>query len=90
VEDMCRHLMTSFIMKRVRLGFPSFASKLVKERRRVVHMASSWRSHQSEAKDGRFNGVGCGGAKVGPNYPSLVVVFILAHMGILVFCFRYK
>jgi hypothetical protein len=29
-----------------------FASKLVEERRRVVHMASSWRSHEDEVKDG--------------------------------------
>jgi hypothetical protein len=28
--------------------------------------------------------------KGGPNYPSLVVVFILAHRGIVVFCFCYK
>jgi hypothetical protein len=29
-----------------------FASKLVEERQRVVHMASSWRSHEDEVKDG--------------------------------------
>jgi hypothetical protein len=27
-----------------------FASKIAEERRRVVHMASSWRSHEDEAK----------------------------------------
>jgi hypothetical protein len=52
--------------------------------------ASSWRSHGSEAKDDRFDGVGCGVVKVAPNYPSLDVIFILAHRGILVFCFCYK
>jgi hypothetical protein len=59
----------------------------------MVHMASSWRvhvassqrSHGSEVKDGRFDGVGCGAMKVEPNYPSLNVIFRLAHMGILVF-----
>jgi hypothetical protein len=56
----------------------------------VVYVASLWRSRDSEAKDGRFNGVECGVVEVEPNYPSLDVIFLLAHMGILVFCFRYK
>jgi hypothetical protein len=51
----------------------------------VVHVASSWGSCGSEAKDSRFDGVGCGAVKVGPNYPSLDVIFLLAHRGILVF-----
>jgi hypothetical protein len=28
--------------------------------------------------------------EVRPNYPSLDVIFLLAHRGILVFCFHYK
>jgi hypothetical protein len=56
----------------------------------VVHAASLRRSCGSEAKDGRFNGIGCGVVKVGPNYPSIDVFFLLAHRGILVFCFHYK
>jgi hypothetical protein len=28
--------------------------------------------------------------EVGPNYPSLVVIFLLAHRAIVVFCFYYK
>jgi hypothetical protein len=68
----------------------SFASKLAKELRWVVHVASSWRSRGSEAKDGRFDSVGCGAVEIGPNYPSLDVFFLLDHMGILVFCFCYK
>jgi hypothetical protein len=40
-------------MKQVGLGFPSFASKSVKERRRIVHMASLWMSRESETKDDR-------------------------------------
>jgi hypothetical protein len=50
----------------------------------VVHMASSRRSYGSEAKDGRFDGVGCGIVEVRSNYPSLDVIF-LDYMGILVF-----
>jgi hypothetical protein len=67
-----------------------FFSKLAKKGRRVVHMASSRRSCGSEAKDGRFDGVGCSAVEVEPSYPSLDVIFLLAHMGILVFSFRYK
>jgi hypothetical protein len=52
----------------------------------VVHVASSRRSHGSEAKDGQFDSIGCGAVEVGPNYPSLDVIFILAHRGIIVFC----
>jgi hypothetical protein len=51
----------------------------------VVHVASSQRLRGSEAKDGRFDGVGCGVVEIGPNYHSLDVIFLLAHMGILVF-----
>jgi hypothetical protein len=58
-------------VKQVGLGFPSFALKLVKERQRVVHVASSWRSRGSEAKDDQFNVVECGVVEVGPNYPLL-------------------
>jgi hypothetical protein len=39
------------------------------------------------AKDGRFDGIRCGTVEVGPNYTSLDVIFLLAHMGILVFSF---
>jgi hypothetical protein len=50
-------------------------------------MASSQRSHGSEAKDGRFDDVGCGAVEVRPNYHSLDVIFLLAHSDILVFWF---
>jgi hypothetical protein len=53
----------------------------------VVHVASSWRSSGCKAKDGRSNGVGCSVVEVRPNYPSLDVIFLLAHMGILVLSF---
>jgi hypothetical protein len=50
-------------------------------------MASSWRSRESEAKDDWFDGVGCGAVEVGPNYHSLVIIFLFIHRGILVFLF---
>jgi hypothetical protein len=53
-------------------------------------MASSHRSRGSEVKDGRFDDVSCSAAEVGPNYPSLAVISLLTHMGILLFCFHYK
>jgi hypothetical protein len=56
----------------------------------MVHMASSRRSCGSEAKDGRFDDVRCGAVKVGPNFPSLDVIFHLAYRGILIFFFHYK
>jgi hypothetical protein len=56
----------------------------------VVHMASLQRPCGSEAKDNRFNGIGCGAVEVGSNYSLLDVISFLAHRGILVFCFCYK
>jgi hypothetical protein len=56
----------------------------------VVHVASSWRSRESEVKDGRFNDVRCDAVNVRPKYPSLDVMFLLFYKGILVFCFYYK
>jgi hypothetical protein len=88
--DTRQDLVVCFAWKQVGLGFLSFASKLAKDRWQVVHVASSQRSHGSEAKDGRFDGVRCGVVEVRPNYPSLDVIFLLAHRGILVFCFQYK
>jgi hypothetical protein len=35
------------------------------------------RSHGSEVKDGRFDSVGCEAVEVGPNYPSLDVIFTI-------------
>jgi hypothetical protein len=53
-------------------------------------VASSRRSRGNNVKGGQFDGVGCDVGKVGLNYPSLDVIFLLAHRGILVFCFPYK
>jgi hypothetical protein len=83
--DTHRELAAYFTWKQVGLGFPYFASKLVKEQLWVAHVASSRRSRGSEAKDGRLDGVGCDVVEVGPNYHSLDAIFLLAHRGILVF-----
>jgi hypothetical protein len=48
-------------------------------------VASSWRPCGSELKDGLFDGVGCGVVEVRSNYPSLNIIFLLAHRSILVF-----
>jgi hypothetical protein len=49
-----------------------FASKLVEERRRAVHMASSRRTHEDEAEDGRANATGC----IGLFYPYFTVFVV--------------
>jgi hypothetical protein len=54
-----RHPTVFFIVKQVRLGIPNFSSKLVEQQWWVVHVPSLQKSRGSEAKDGRFDGVGC-------------------------------
>jgi hypothetical protein len=51
---------------------------------------SSSKARGSEAKDSQFDGVGCGAVEVRLNYPSLDVIYVLAHMDIIVFCSHYK
>jgi hypothetical protein len=53
----------------------------------VVHVVSSRRSSGCEAKDGRFDGIGCNAVEGGPTYSSLDVIFFFSHRGILVFSF---
>ena len=53
----------------------------------VVHVASSQRLHEVEAKDGRFDGVADAGGQVKPSYPFVAVVFYLGPRGIVVFYF---
>jgi hypothetical protein len=82
-----RDLVACFAWKQVGLGFPSLASRLVVAR----HKWCTWHHHRGlvevKPKDRRFDGVGCGAVEVRPIYPSLVVIFLLAHRGILVFWF---
>jgi hypothetical protein len=89
-EDTHWHSAACFVVKQVGLGFSSFASKLVKEWRWVVHIVSSWRSRRNKEKDGWFNDVGCSVVEVRPNYYLVDVIFLLAHKCILVFYFCYK
>jgi hypothetical protein len=84
-QDTRRDLAACFPWKQDGLWFPSFASKLVMERRRVLHVASSWRSRGSEAEDGPSDSVGGGTVEVRQKYPSLGVISFSAHRGILVF-----
>jgi hypothetical protein len=50
----------------------------------VVHVSSSRRLHESEAKDGWFDGIGRDMMEIGPKYPSLAVISFSTCMGILV------
>jgi hypothetical protein len=47
----------------------------------MVHMASSRRLHQVEAKDGQVDSMGC----IVPFYPNFVIFYVLGHRGILFF-----
>jgi hypothetical protein len=47
----------------------------------VVHIASSRRSREDQAEDGRIDTMGC----IGPCYLCFVIFYILDTMGILVF-----
>jgi hypothetical protein len=58
-----------------------FASKLVEARRWVVHVATSQRSHEDEAEDGRVDVMGC----IRFFYLNFVIFIVLGPRGILVF-----
>jgi hypothetical protein len=45
----------------------------------ITHVTWKW------TEDGRLDGVRCGAVEIRPNYPSLVVIFLLPHRVILVF-----
>jgi hypothetical protein len=53
-RDTHRDLVACFARKQDALGFPSLASRLVQARRRVVHVAPSWRLHRDQVEDGRI------------------------------------
>jgi hypothetical protein len=48
---------------------------------RMVHVASSWRSHGDHVEDGQVDAMGC----VRPYYPCFTIFFILGPRDILVF-----
>jgi hypothetical protein len=68
-------------LKQVTLEFSSLASRLAEAQRRVVHVASSWRLHQDQVKDGWVDAMG----NVGPCYPYFTVFYTLGPRGIIVF-----
>jgi hypothetical protein len=49
----------------------------------MMHMASSWRSHGDEAKDGRVDATGC----IRLFYPNFAIFIVLGHKGSLVISF---
>jgi hypothetical protein len=69
---------SSGMLRRARVSW--FASKLTEERRRVVHVVSSWRSCEVE-EDGRVNVMSC----IGLFYPYFAILEVLGPRGILVF-----
>jgi hypothetical protein len=81
VRDMRHDLAACFVWKQVGLGFSSLASRLAETRRRVVHVAPSWRSREDQVEDGWVDATGC----VGHCYPSFAIFYILGPRGILVF-----
>jgi hypothetical protein len=58
-----------------------FASKLVEERRRVVHVASSQRSCEDEAEDRWVEAMICNGLF----YHNFAIFVVLGRRGIVVF-----
>jgi hypothetical protein len=78
--DTRRDLVACFMWKQVWLGFPSLASILAEARRRVVHVAPSWRLHRIQVEDGQVDAMGC----VRPCYPCFAVFILLGPSGIVV------
>jgi hypothetical protein len=60
-----------------------FTLKLAEERRQLVHVASSRKSHRDEAEDGWVNATGC----IRLFYPNFAIFFVLDHKGSLVINF---
>jgi hypothetical protein len=79
--DTHRDLAACFTWKQVALGFPSLASRLVEARRRVVHVAPSWRLRRDQVEAGRVDVMGC----VRPCCPYFAIFYVLGPRGIIVF-----
>jgi hypothetical protein len=52
----------------------------------IVHLSSSWRSHEDKAEDKRVNTTGC----ITLFYPNFVVFVVLCPKGILIFLLGLK
>jgi hypothetical protein len=71
-HDTHQDLAACFTWKQVTLGFPSLASRLAEVPRRVVHVASSRRSHGVQVKDRQVDATGC----VRPCYPYFAIFYV--------------
>jgi hypothetical protein len=80
VRDTHRDLAACFTVNLSQTRVSQFASKLVEERRRVVHVASSRRSCEDEVEDGLGDAMAC----IRLFYPNLTVFVVLGYRGILV------
>jgi hypothetical protein len=83
-EDSAGHTSRSSSLLRreaSRARVSQFASKLTEERRRVMHMTSSWRSHEDKVEDGWVDATGY----IRLFYPNFTVFVVLGPKGILVF-----
>jgi hypothetical protein len=78
--DTRRDLAACFTWKQVTLGFPSLALRLVKARRRVVHVAPSRRLRQDQVENRWVNATGY----VRPCYPCFTVFNVLGPRSIVV------
>jgi hypothetical protein len=76
-----RDLAACIAWKQVVLWFLSLVSRLAEARRRVVHVAPSWRLCRNQVDDGRVDAMGC----VGSCYAYFAVFFVLGPRGIIVF-----
>jgi hypothetical protein len=81
--DTHRDLAACFTWKQVTLGFPSLVSRLVEARRRVVHVAPSWRLRRDQVENGRVDAMGC----IRPCCPYFAIFYVLGPRGIIVFVF---
>jgi hypothetical protein len=80
MRDTRRDLAASFTCKQVWLGFSSLACRLAEARRRVVHVAPSWRLRRRQVEDKRVDAMGC----VGPCNPPFAIFIVLGYRGIVV------
>jgi hypothetical protein len=78
--DTHQDIAACFTWKQVGLGFSSLASRLAEARRRVLHVAPSWRLRRVQVEYGRVDATGC----VRPYYPCFVVFILLGPRGIVV------
>jgi hypothetical protein len=71
--DTSQDLVACFAWKQVALGFSSLAKRPAEARRRMVHVAPSWRLHQDQVEDKWIDVMGC----VGPYYPYFTILLSL-------------